>query len=73
MYKAVKNLDVWLLPVLTAYSQQAWSEIEERLDWALRYISKNATKSQQRKSKKDRTLDGSMKSSPLKVQSMSSS
>lgn len=58
VYKAAKNVDVWLLPVLAAYAQQAWSEIEDHLDWALRYISKNATKSQQRKSKKDRTLDG---------------
>jgi hypothetical protein len=58
VYKAAKNVDVWLLPVLTAYSQRAWSEIEEYLDWALRYISKNATKSQQQKSRKDRMLDG---------------
>lgn len=58
LYKAAKNVDVWLLPVLEAYLHRAWSEIEERLDWALRYISRNAPKSPQRKSKKDRTLDG---------------
>ncbi|MFM2591332.1 IS4 family transposase [Vibrio harveyi] len=58
VYKAAKNVDVWLLPILTAYAQHAWSEIVNHLDWALGYISKNATKSQQRKSKKDRTLDG---------------
>ncbi|CAM3030532.1 Transposase IS4-like domain-containing protein [Vibrio rarus] len=58
VYKAAKNVDVWLLPILTDYAQQASSEIEEHLEWALRYITKNATKSQQRKSKKDRTLDG---------------
>ncbi|MEF1340695.1 IS4 family transposase, partial [Vibrio rotiferianus] len=37
---------------------QALSEITNHLDWAIRYISNNALKSQQRKSKKDRTLDG---------------
>ncbi|WP_262021709.1 IS4 family transposase [Vibrio quintilis] len=58
VYKAAKNVDVWLLPILTAYCHQALSEITNHLDWAIRYISNNALKSQQRKSKKDRTLDG---------------
>jgi len=58
LYKAAKNVDVWLLPILGAYLHQAWSEIDEKLDWALRYIPRNARKSPQRKSKKDRTLDG---------------
>ena len=58
LYKAAKNVDVWLLPVLEAYLHQAWSEITEKLDWALRYISRNALKSPQRKSKKNITLDG---------------
>ncbi|MBF4396164.1 transposase, partial [Vibrio anguillarum] len=44
LYKAAKNVDVWLLPVLEAYLHQAGSEITEKLDWALRYISRNALK-----------------------------
>ena len=56
--KAGKNVDVWLLPLLEAYIHQAWSEITTRLEWAMSYISKNAKKSQQRKSKKNKTLDG---------------
>ena len=56
--KAAKNVDVWFLPILEAYLHQAWSEITHKLDWALRYISRNAIKSQQRKSKKNITLDG---------------
>lgn len=58
VYKAAKNVDVWLLPILEVYLHQAWSEITNKLDWALRYISKNALKSPQRKSKKNITLDG---------------
>ena len=52
------DVDVWLLPILEAYIHQAWSEITARLEWAMSYISKNAKKSQQRKAKKNRTLDG---------------
>ncbi len=58
VYKAGKNVDVWLLPLLEAFIHQAWSEITARLDWAMLYISKNAKKAQQRKTKKNRTLDG---------------
>ncbi len=58
LYKAAKNVEVWLLPVLEAYLHRAWSEIAGKLDWAHRYISMNALKSPQRKSKNDRTLDG---------------
>jgi hypothetical protein len=58
VYKAGKNVDVWLLPILEAYIHEAWSEITARLEWAMVYISKNAKKSQQRKSKKNITLDG---------------
>jgi hypothetical protein len=47
-----------LLPLLEAYIHQAWSEITARLEWAMLYISKNAKKAQQRKTKKNRTLDG---------------
>ena len=58
VFKAGKNVDVWLLPLLEAYIHQAWSEITARLEWAMLYISKNAKKAQQRKTKKNRTLDG---------------
>ncbi|MGI2172509.1 IS4 family transposase, partial [Shewanella sp. MF05960] len=37
---------------------RAWSEITEKIDWAVCYITINAKKSQQRKSRKDITLDG---------------
>ena len=58
LFKAAKNVDVWLLPILECISHKAWSEIREKLDWAICYISKNAGKSPQRKAKRDITLDG---------------
>lgn len=58
LYKAAKNVDVWFLPILEACLHHAWSEITEKLDWALRYIGRNAKKSPQRKIKKHNTLDG---------------
>lgn len=58
LFKAAKNVDVWLLPIFESISQNAWSEIAERIDWAIRYITKNAQKSQQTKSKQNITLDG---------------
>ncbi|NGZ16941.1 IS4 family transposase, partial [Vibrio aestuarianus] len=36
----------------------AWSEISNKLEWAASYISMNAQKSAQRKSKENITLDG---------------
>ena len=57
-FKAAKNVDVWLLPIFECVSHKAWSEIVDKIDWAIRYIMKNAQKSQQRKAKKDITLDG---------------
>ena len=57
-FKAAKNVDVWLLPILEALIHHAWSEIEHRLEWAERYILKNTVKAAQRKSIKNRTLDG---------------
>lgn len=56
--KAAKNVDVWLLPILGAIIHHAGSEIEHHLDWALKYLSKNALKLPQRKSDKDNTLEG---------------
>ncbi len=44
--------------ILEALIHQAWSEIEQRLAWAEQYILRNAVKSQQRKSRKDKTLGG---------------
>ncbi len=43
---------------LESISQHAWSEIAERIDWATRYITKNAQKAQQSKDKQNITLDG---------------
>jgi hypothetical protein len=56
--KVTKNVDEWLLPILAAYIHQAWSEITACLEWAVKYISGNALKSPQRKSRQDKTLDG---------------
>lgn len=58
LFKAAKNVDVWLLPIFECICHQTWNELIEILDWAVRYISRNAQKSQQRKSKKDISLDG---------------
>ena len=38
---------------LESISQHAWSEIAERIDWATRYITKNAQKAQQSKDKQN--------------------
>ncbi|GGB78090.1 IS4 family transposase [Shewanella inventionis] len=58
LFKAAKNVDVWLLPIFECICHRAWSEITEKIDWAVSYITINAKKSQQRKSRKDITLDG---------------
>ncbi|MDE1240474.1 IS4 family transposase [Vibrio aestuarianus] len=58
LFKAAKNVDVWLLPIFECISHRAWSEIGNKLEWACSYIFKNAQKSAQRKSKKNITLDG---------------
>ncbi len=58
LLKAAKNVDVWLLPIFECISHKAWSEIGDKLEWATSYILKNASKSTQRKSKKNITLDG---------------
>lgn len=58
LFKAAKNVDVWLLPIFECISHNAWSEIRDKIDWAICYIIKNVQKSQQRKTKKDITLDG---------------
>ena len=39
VYKAGKNVDVWLLPILEAYIHQAWSEITVRLEWACNIVT----------------------------------
>lgn len=39
VYKAGKNVDVWLLPLLEAYIHQAWLEITARLEWAIAYFN----------------------------------
>ena len=58
LFKAAKNVDVWLLPILEAFIHHAWSQIETRLEWAEQYILKNTVKAQQRNSIKYKTLDG---------------
>lgn len=58
LFKAAKNVDVWLLPIFECISHGAWSEISNKLEWAASYISRNAQKSAQRKSKENITLDG---------------
>ncbi|WP_342609342.1 IS4 family transposase [Vibrio tritonius] len=58
LFKAAKNVDVWLLPIFECISHKAWSEISNKLEWATSYILKNARKSPQSKSKKNITLDG---------------
>lgn len=58
LFKAAKNVDVWLLPILECICHCAWSELTEKIDWAICYITNNAKKSQQRKLKKNITLDG---------------
>jgi hypothetical protein len=52
LFKAAKNMDVWLLPIFECISHRAWSEIGNKLEWACSYIFKNAQKSAQRQSKK---------------------
>ncbi|RAW92190.1 hypothetical protein CKY03_23465 [Photorhabdus sp. S9-53] len=56
--KAAKNVDVWLLPILSAIIHHAGSEIEHHLDWALKYFAKNALKLPQGKSNKNNGLEG---------------
>ncbi len=56
--KAAKNVDIGLLPILTAYIHQTWSEITACLEWVMKHISENALKSPQRKSRRDKILDG---------------
>ena len=58
LFKAAKNVDVWLLPIFECVSHGAWSELIYKIDWAACYILKNAQKSAQRKSKENITLDG---------------
>lgn len=58
LFKAAKNVDVWLLPILECISHKVWSEIGNKLEWEFSYISKNAQKPAQRKSKKNIMLDG---------------
>lgn len=58
LFKAAKNVDVWLLPIFECLSHRAYSEIREKIEWAISYILTNAKKSQQRKPKENISLDG---------------
>ncbi|MDK2600797.1 IS4 family transposase [Vibrio vulnificus] len=58
LFKAAENVDVWLLPIFECISHRAWPEINNKIEWAVSYISRNAQKSVQRKSKENIILDG---------------
>jgi hypothetical protein len=48
----------WWLPILEAVARRAISEIRERLEWAVDFLSKNSRQTKQRKSIKNKTLEG---------------
>lgn len=56
--KAAKSGVTWWLPILEAVAHRAISEIRERLEWAVDFLSKNARRTKQRKSIQNRTLEG---------------
>ncbi|MBL0616838.1 MULTISPECIES: IS4 family transposase [Aeromonas] len=56
--KAAKSGVTWWLPILEAIAHRAISEIRERLEWAVDFLSKNARRTKQRKSIQNRTLEG---------------
>jgi hypothetical protein len=58
VFKAAKNVDMWLLPILKVIFKKTWRKLLSFLKYAEDYILKNAMKSPQRKSKKHETLDG---------------
>ena len=58
MFKSAKNVDIWFLPIIKAIAHRAWKEIDHEIMWALEYLSKNALRTKQRKSKQSSSLDG---------------
>ncbi|MGL6049251.1 MAG: IS4 family transposase [Aeromonas salmonicida] len=56
--KSAKSGVTWWLPILEAVAHRAISEIRERLEWAVDFLSKNARRTKQRKSIQNRTLEG---------------
>jgi hypothetical protein len=38
LFKAAKNVEVWLLPIFECICHRAWSEITEKIDRAVCYI-----------------------------------
>lgn len=38
LFKAAKNVDVWLLPIFECISHKAWLEIGDKLEWTSSYI-----------------------------------
>ncbi|MDH5905127.1 hypothetical protein L8S00_17170 [Vibrio splendidus] len=58
VFKSAKNVDIWFLPIVKTIAYRAWQEIDHELTWAFEYLSKNALRTKQRKSKQDSNLDG---------------
>ncbi|KTA86978.1 hypothetical protein VO71_21075 [Aeromonas salmonicida subsp. smithia] len=56
--KAAKSGMTWWLPILEAVAHRALSEIREKLEWVVDFLSKNARRTKQRKSIQNRTLEG---------------
>jgi hypothetical protein len=44
LFKAVKNVDVWLQPIFECICHRAWSEIIEKIDLAICYVTRNTQK-----------------------------
>ncbi|WP_338860325.1 IS4 family transposase [Xenorhabdus griffiniae] len=57
LLKAAQNTDTWLRPIIENLLQRAWSETDFLLEKARGYLFRNACKTQQRKSCKNKTLD----------------
>jgi hypothetical protein len=51
LFKAAKNVDVWLLPTFECICHRAWSEITEKIGWVVCYITRNAQKAKRIKPK----------------------
>ncbi|WFQ78154.1 IS4 family transposase (plasmid) [Xenorhabdus sp. SF857] len=57
LFKAAQNTDIWLRPIIETLLQTAWSETYFWLEKAQEYLCRNAFKTSQKKSCKNKTLD----------------
>ncbi|WP_262947591.1 IS4 family transposase [Xenorhabdus indica] len=57
LLKAAQNTDIWLRPIIENLLQRAWSETCFWLEKAKDYLCRNAFKTRQRKSCKNKTLE----------------